>query len=98
VVAGLETAYADPREPAALESFDRLAVQALGGLAVAEQRARPSLGVERPVRPGRVRSSLEAPQGGSRLDAVASPLLFGRRPVRSHSQRDHLHHRKEANG
>src|SRR5688572_15698184 len=50
-----------------LESFDRLAVQRLCDLAVAEQRLRPCLDPERPVRAGGTRAFLESFQSGGGL-------------------------------
>src|SRR5262245_56513566 len=60
-------------DTSALESVDRLLVQGVGSLAVAQQRARPGLGPERPVCADRACSFLESSQrGGGLLVSAAS--------------------------
>ena len=55
-----------------LEPFDGLAIQGLGGRAVAEQRACPGANAERPVRAGSAGAFLEPSQGSGGFVVIAA--------------------------
>src|SRR5262245_11225843 len=73
------------RDASAAEPLDRLAVERVGNLAVAEQRARLRPDAERPVRPAGLGSFVEPDHGVQRdvgvIASSAGLYDFGERPT-----------------